>query len=231
MFAVIYAMFIALVFFISQSANAEGVPIGRKLCQNNPNLICYTVKKNDTWQKLYPDFAKRDLVMRINRTNNALHPGVKIAIPKDITTANVMDYAPFSKTINPPRRKVIIVSIDPNILAWGAYNAAGTLEAWGPVSAGKGWCPDIHRGCHTAKGTFVIYQKQGAGCVSTKFPVGRGGAPMPYCMFFHGGFALHGSYDVPGYNASHGCVRLLVPDAKWLNTQFVMDEHVAVIVQ
>jgi lipoprotein-anchoring transpeptidase ErfK/SrfK len=40
-------------------------------------------------------------------------------------------------------------------------------------------------------------------------------------MFFHGGYALHGSNDVPGYNASHGCVRLVTEDAKWLNTQFV----------
>jgi len=39
-------------------------------------------------------------------------------------------------------------------------------------------------------------------------------------MYFHGGFALHGSYEVPGFNASHGCVRLFVPDAEWLNQDF-----------
>jgi len=33
-------------------------------------------------------------------------------------------------------------------------------------------------------------------------------------MFFHGGFALHGSPSVPGYNASHGCVRLFDDDAE-----------------
>jgi lipoprotein-anchoring transpeptidase ErfK/SrfK len=35
-------------------------------------------------------------------------------------------------------------------------------------------------------------------------------APMPYSMFFHGGFAIHGTNSVGrlGRPASHGCVRL-----------------------
>ena len=39
---------------------------------------------------------------------------------------------------------------------------------------------------------------------------GRYGSPMPYSIFFTGGYAIHGSYDVEhlGYPASHGCVRL-----------------------
>jgi lipoprotein-anchoring transpeptidase ErfK/SrfK len=115
-------------------------------------------------------------------------------------------------------------------MAWGAYEANGSLVRWGPASSARGYCPDIGRGCHTVTGRFAIYQKEGRGCYSTKFPVGRGGAPMPYCMFFHGGFALHGSYEVPGYNASHGCIRLFVDDAEWLNEEFT-DIGTPVIVQ
>lgn len=200
------------------------------LCQNKLQFDCYTVKRGDNWKKLFPDEEKRDLVMRLNRINLSLHRGMKIAIPHDLSTAASLDFAPLPKTIAAPGEKIIYVSINPKILAWGAYDAQGVLQAWGPVSGGKGWCPDIGRGCHTATGKFAVYQKQGSGCVSRKFPVGRGGAPMPYCMFFHGGFALHGSYDVPGHNASHGCVRLFVPDAKWLNQEFVVDDNVAVIV-
>jgi lipoprotein-anchoring transpeptidase ErfK/SrfK len=35
-------------------------------------------------------------------------------------------------------------------------------------------------------------------------------APMPYAVFFNGGYAIHGTYDVKrlGRPASHGCVRL-----------------------
>jgi lipoprotein-anchoring transpeptidase ErfK/SrfK len=35
-------------------------------------------------------------------------------------------------------------------------------------------------------------------------------APMPHAVFFNGGYAIHGTYDVKrlGRPASHGCVRL-----------------------
>ncbi|NLR96381.1 L,D-transpeptidase [Rhizobium sp. P38BS-XIX] len=35
-------------------------------------------------------------------------------------------------------------------------------------------------------------------------------APMPYAVFFNGGYAVHGTYEVRqlGRPASHGCVRL-----------------------
>jgi hypothetical protein len=35
-------------------------------------------------------------------------------------------------------------------------------------------------------------------------------SPMPYSIFYHGGFAIHGSYEIShlGRPASHGCIRL-----------------------
>lgn len=43
-------------------------------------------------------------------------------------------------------------------------------------------------------------------------------APMPNSIFFHGGYAIHATYDVKhlGRPASHGCVRLSPQNAKWL---------------
>ncbi len=40
-------------------------------------------------------------------------------------------------------------------------------------------------------------------------------SPMPHAIFFHGGFAIHGSYEISrlGGPASHGCVRLHPHDA------------------
>jgi len=40
-------------------------------------------------------------------------------------------------------------------------------------------------------------------------------SPMPYSIFFHGGYAIHGSYEVSrlGRPASHGCIRLLPANA------------------
>lgn len=45
-------------------------------------------------------------------------------------------------------------------------------------------------------------------------------APMPYAVFFHGGYAIHGTADVKklGQRASHGCVRLMTENAKTLYT-------------
>ena len=66
-----------------------------------------------------------------------------------------------------------------------------------------------------------MFAKGGANCKSSKFPLEHPGAPMPYCMKFHGGYALHGSYEVRPYNASHGCIRILPEDARWLSQNLV----------
>jgi lipoprotein-anchoring transpeptidase ErfK/SrfK len=43
-------------------------------------------------------------------------------------------------------------------------------------------------------------------------------APMPHAIFFYGGIAIHGSYDIArlGGPASHGCIRLHPRDAATL---------------
>jgi hypothetical protein len=114
--------------------------------------------------------------------------------------------------------KVIIV--DPNTHSWGAYNAHGELVRSGLATSGSHWCPDLGRSCRTAAGSFRIVSLGSRDCFSRKFPLGRGGAPMPYCMFFNRSQALHGSYEVAPANVSHGCVRLHVSDAEWLRYNF-----------
>lgn len=114
-----------------------------------------------------------------------------------------------------------LIDVDLSNLTWSAFDSNGEQIRSGRVSGGKEFCRDIGRNCETITGTFTIYRTGGEDCKSTIFPVGRGGAPMPYCMFFHGGYALHGSNFVPDYNASHGCVRMPPEDARWLNEEFV----------
>lgn len=120
--------------------------------------------------------------------------------------------------ISAPGEKVII--IDPRIHAFGAYTASGQLVQSGMATAGSSWCPDIKRPCRTKTGSFRIYSLGGPGCISHKYPLPRGGAPMPYCMFFNGKQGLHGSYQVVPGNVSHGCVRLNVGKAKWIRYNF-----------
>ncbi len=123
--------------------------------------------------------------------------------------------------INTGGEKEVIV--DPNVHVWGAYKKDGTLEKAGLASAGSDWCPDLGRRCHTSSGSYRVRSVGDASCVSKKFPLHRGGAPMPYCMYFTGGMALHGSPsgEVADGNISHGCVRMHVADAEWLRYNFV----------
>jgi len=119
----------------------------------------------------------------------------------------------------PSSRRTFI--FNPKSTSWAAYDRSGALVKSGRASGGKSWCADIGRSCRTVTGSFYIYHKKGADCVSSKYPVGEGGARMPHCMFFHRGYAVHGSGDVPNYNASHGCIRVTPSAAQWLNNSFM----------
>lgn len=157
--------------------------------------------------------------MRLNRTNLDMDERSWVAVPKNLVNLDVLDLSPFPAQRNTGGEKLVLV--DFSKMAYGAYDEHGMLLKWGPVSGGKDFCDDIHQSCTTPSGTYTITVKKGGDCFSRIFPVDKkGGAPMPYCMFFHEGYALHGSPAVPGYNASHGCVRLFVEDAQWLNEEF-----------
>jgi hypothetical protein len=86
-----------------------------------------------------------------------------------------------------------------------------------------------------------LYASSPEGQVSAKVSTGRGGstprgcwqawhmnknqisrrynnAPMPYSVFFNGDIAIHKGH-LPGYPASHGCVRTTMQMAQWIYAQ------------
>ena len=192
---------------------------GAKLCETG-EYNCIIAKNGQSWGKLFPDPDQRDIVKRLNRINTRLHPGMKVAVPKDLDQISILDISPFDRQINTYGKKIILVDLSK--LAWAAYDENGIMQFWGPASGGRDYCPDMGGPCHTIQGVFSIFQKKDEHCYSKAFPVDRGGgAPMPYCMYFYSGFAIHGSSEIPGYNDSHGCVRIYKDDAKWLNEHFV----------
>lgn len=135
----------------------------------------------------------------------------------------------FPETRPATGRKVFV--FDPKAAAWAAYDASGNRVNTGSASGGKDFCEDIGRSCRTVTGTYRVYSKKGEDCTSSLYPVEtHGGARMPYCMHFHGGYSIHAAYEVPNYNASHGCIRVLPSAAKWLNQDF-MDVGSTVIVK
>ena len=126
----------------------------------------------------------------------------------------------FPETRPETGKKVFV--FDPNANAWAAYDAKGTRVETGSASGGKDYCDDIGESCRTVTGTFKVYSKKGEDCTSNEFPIEtHGGAKMPYCMHFNGGYSIHAAYEVPDYNASHGCIRVLPSAAKWLNENFI----------
>jgi lipoprotein-anchoring transpeptidase ErfK/SrfK len=75
-----------------------------------------------------------------------------------------------------------------------------------PVSTGR-------RGYTTPAGSYRPYSLKRMH-YSSKFD----DAPMPYSIFYRGGYAIHGTYAINrlGSPASHGCVRLHISNAREL---------------
>lgn len=69
------------------------------------------------------------------------------------------------------------------------------------------------RGYHTPVGTFHPLRLERT-WYSRKYDL----SPMPYSIFFHGGYAIHGTREIRrlGRPVSHGCVRLRPDNAKIL---------------
>ena len=209
-------------FFLCTQMAVSQTRFGESLC-NLPDYFCVKAKNGDSWESLFPNDEERDIIRRVNRMNISLRTGMIIAVPKNIDRLTIYDVSPFPRYIESSGEKTIYVS--QSKLAWGAYDENGELLWWGPLSSGSGHCQGLDGTCTTPSGSFRIIRKQDIDCVSTAFPLGvdgeSGGAPMPYCMHFFRGYALHGSDTVPGYKASHGCVRIFIEDARWLNEDFI----------
>lgn len=135
----------------------------------------------------------------------------------------------FPKKREATGKKVFV--FDPKATAWAAYDRDGNRLHTGRASGGSDYCDDIGRGCRTVTGTYKVYAKKGEDCKSSLYPIETGGgARMPYCMHFSGGYSIHAAYEVPNANVSHGCIRVLPSAAKWLNQEF-MDIGTTVVVK
>jgi lipoprotein-anchoring transpeptidase ErfK/SrfK len=67
----------------------------------------------------------------------------------------------------------------------------------------------------TVTGSFHVYERHVKG---NMWGPGYFLPDVPYIMYFHKGYALHGTYWHSNFGTpmSHGCVNLSIPDAEWL---------------
>lgn len=119
-------------------------------------------------------------------------------------TGRDLDYSPFPTRYPWAEKYPKALIVDLSAQAFGGYEY-GKLVRWGPISSGRKDRP-------TPSGIFHLNWRS-RGRHST---VNREWY-MPWYFNFDNkqGVSLH-QYDLPGYPASHECIRLLDPDASWL---------------
>ena len=148
------------------------------------------------------DFKKH--IFALNRVDAyRLNAGDQLIIP-DTLTGNFMDYSPF-----PVEMKIFdsipkTVLVNRRIQGFGLYEK-GKLIRWGPVSSGKESTPTpagLHYGNFKAKDKVSTVNDDWL---------------LPYYFNFMNfeGVGVH-QYSMPGYPASHACVRLRMDDAVFI---------------
>jgi hypothetical protein len=141
------------------------------------------------------------LIFKLNRLDrDHIRDNDTLVVP------NIFDerLAPFPAWLEAARdiHKIIIVSRRAQVFA--AYDS-GMLVRWGPTSTGK-------KKTRTPEGLYAANWKKDT-AISTVDPSWI----LPWCVNIHNteGISFH-QFDLPGYPASHSCIRLLVEDATWI---------------
>jgi len=159
---------------------------------------------------LYSEFEKkytaqeRYTILALNRLDAKNRRNADtLVIPAEIDST-LMSYSPFPIQLDVLSKVKKFVIFSYPIQAYGVYSN-GNLVKWGPTSMGK-------KSAQTTRGlTFANWKKKLAtSTVKSEWK-------LPYNFNIHnlGGIGWH-EYDLPGYPASHSCLRLLRKDAMWL---------------
>ena len=177
----------------------------------------YIIQEGDNLHKIAPE-KSWDTIMRVNHIDaQHLQVGREILIP--INHENIPAFCPVPQEIDSDVKKlprVIYVFLEAQY--FGAYEF-GQLKFWGPLSSGK-------KNHATPTGKFKIMQK-----AKNYFSHNKAyyGTPMPYALrITNDGIFLH-QQALPGKPASHGCIRLLMSDAKKLFYWVSIDDQVVIL--
>ncbi len=142
------------------------------------------------------------VVLKVNRIDaQHIRSGEELIIPE---TLDMMAVSPFPAEIKSAETISKLLLVARRVQAFGAYEF-GKLVRWGPTSTGKKATP-------TRAGLYHANWKAKR-TISTIDP----DWVLPWYVNIDNfdGISLH-QYDLPGYPASHSCVRLLEEDAAWV---------------
>jgi len=179
----------------------------RKKLQTTFSSLVFTAKNRDSMMSVFnKNFSEKEkyTILALNRldTKNKWRADT-LMIPAKISD-DFMDYSPFPYHLKilDDVKKMVIFSYP--VQAYGVYSN-GVLVKWGPTSMGK-------KAAQTKRGLmFANWKKELATSTVNK------SWKLPYNFNIHNnlGIGWH-QYDLPGFPASHSCLRLLMDDAKWL---------------
>lgn len=148
--------------------------------------------------------AERLVIFALNRLDpERLKIGLPLLIPDSISE-NLMFYSPFPERLELLDFLPKTLLIAQRIQAFAVYEN-GNLCRWGPVSSGK-------ESTKTPNGLHYANYK-----AKRKISTINGSWIMPYYVNFMNfdGIGTH-EYTLPGYPASHACVRMYSEDAQFI---------------
>lgn len=150
------------------------------------------------------DAGQQHIILALNRLSPDRYLlGKRLIIPDSIYS-DWMLYNPFPLTLDTAAALPKLIVISERIQAFAAYEN-GKLVRWGPTSTGRQAKP-------TPNGLLYTNYKS-----RLKISTVDGDWKMPWYFNIsnYGGIGMH-QYTLPGYPASHSCVRLLEEDAIWI---------------
>jgi len=150
------------------------------------------------------DQDERDIILAINRISSSLVRKGKVLVMPDTLLPDPLAYAPYPDSLPGFDSIPKLVLISRRIQAFAIYEN-GWLVRWGPVSSGKKSTPTPAGLFHTNFKALVKISSENSSWI------------MPWYFNFYArrGIAMH-QYFLPGYPASHACVRMQEKDAKWI---------------
>ena len=157
----------------------------------------------DSFRNKYSE-AHKKVIYALNRVEaNKVRIGKSIVIP-DTLFEDIFNYSPFPKKLDILSAIPKTVLISQRVQGFALYEN-GNLIKWGPVSSGKNSTPTpngLHYGNYKAKRKISTVDDAWI---------------LPYYFNFMNfeGVGVH-QYDLPGYPASHACVRLYMEDAQYI---------------
>ncbi|MCM4155671.1 L,D-transpeptidase [Gramella sp. AN32] len=162
-----------------------------------------TAGKVDSLKGVYSEDQLKN-ILALNRIEEKRLSRQKSIIVPECASEEFLAYSPLPETVTTIQCVPKAVLISQRVQAFGLYEN-GELIKWGPISSGK-------KSTKTPNGLNYGNYK-----AVRKISSVDESWILPYYFNFmnYEGVGVH-QYELPGYPASHGCVRLYMDDAKYI---------------